>query len=539
MSEDYSREFAEDTKAKRVERQPVQPAADPRILPTAGNLPAYPTSLLNDPRLNGRGNQPVRVALMREMQQTYGNRAVQRYLQRLSHSGSTTNKQVAQVQKCGGEVHAGCDCAAGLSNEEQEVPSGTSHAIQRQPAATAPTSTATAGSQTSPTPQDTAQDAIGYLQRMSGFVRTTRDSARAMMMGTPGHPVSVEERRRTHSMLNQERVGRFLQQARSTYQAQLRSLPANDARRVQLYDAYVGVLGEIHGAADMALNVSNRMDAATSDAERPLYAQNIAQCVVSGPVTSTLGSTPASQSSALPADVLAAHAKHVKGGNMQGALQVVVDVMKARGEIEDRLMAAQAVTGREPDCENTNAFIVSSTVNGANTTSCGCSGPDADHLPNPRIRIRPDMISRAETLHSTLLHEFRHVRQSYEDCNRPANSPTGGGICTDCNDPHEMDAYLAQVEAGYDRQEIRSGWVRVYTNWGYLAPEQQQVFQARRDAARQKVEGLFPGVDWEADSSVVTYSNWCRGLAGGAHGTCDLPIAPLNKAVPAAGQRRR
>jgi hypothetical protein len=42
----------------------------------------YATSLLGDSRLSGRGNRPVQIAAMRSMQQTYGNRAMQRFLQR-------------------------------------------------------------------------------------------------------------------------------------------------------------------------------------------------------------------------------------------------------------------------------------------------------------------------------------------------------------------------------------------------------------------------------------------------------------------------
>jgi hypothetical protein len=42
--------------------------------------------------------------MMQQMQQTYGNRAVQRFLQRRAQAP-------VPVQRCGGEVHAGCPCA--------------------------------------------------------------------------------------------------------------------------------------------------------------------------------------------------------------------------------------------------------------------------------------------------------------------------------------------------------------------------------------------------------------------------------------------
>lgn len=44
------------------------------------SVQAYSGSLLGDARLNGRGNAPVRAATMQRMQQTQGNRALQRFL---------------------------------------------------------------------------------------------------------------------------------------------------------------------------------------------------------------------------------------------------------------------------------------------------------------------------------------------------------------------------------------------------------------------------------------------------------------------------
>lgn len=41
--------------------------------------PLYPASLLNDPSVHVRGNRPVSTELMLQLQQTYGNRAVQRF----------------------------------------------------------------------------------------------------------------------------------------------------------------------------------------------------------------------------------------------------------------------------------------------------------------------------------------------------------------------------------------------------------------------------------------------------------------------------
>lgn len=134
----------------------------------------------------------------------------------------------------------------------------------------------------------------------------------------------------------------------------------------------------------------------------------------------------------------------------------------------------------------------------------------------------------AETLHSTLLHEYRHVKQSYEECN--LTGARSSGVCTDCNHPHEMDAHLSEIEAGYSRGPLRHAWVRIFVNWDFLAPEQQRVFAARRDSARRKVDSRFPGVNWQRDPDVLATQRWCNSLAGGACGRCDSPLAPL--AVP-------
>lgn len=55
---------------------------------------SYPQSLLNNARLTGRGNEPVRIALMLQAQQDYGNRAVQRR----QHQGATSGK-ITPVQR--------------------------------------------------------------------------------------------------------------------------------------------------------------------------------------------------------------------------------------------------------------------------------------------------------------------------------------------------------------------------------------------------------------------------------------------------------
>lgn len=225
-------------------------------------------------------------------------------------------------------------------------------------------------------------------------------------------------------------------------------------------------------------------------------------------------------------------------GDTEGAFRVIVQAMEQRGDIDTRLMATQANLSR-PGCANTQAYLLGTSVRGASTNFCGCFGSRGNRLPNPRIRVHPDLVSQtslgfnrpqqigAETLHSILLHEFRHVRQEYERCNSPRAQTGGGGICTDCNSPDEMDAYLSEIEAGYAAEPIRHAWVRVYVNWDYLSERQQAVFATRREAAERKLAHYYPGVNWAADSEVRLYQAWCQRLAGGPRGTCDSSLAPL------------
>jgi hypothetical protein len=98
MSDDSTRDF-DDQSAKRLTEQYTEgPSADHGARHNGEAAPSYPTSLLNDPRINGRGNQPVRTAILQRLQQTYGNRAVQRFLQRKSAdaAGATADDDLGQ-----------------------------------------------------------------------------------------------------------------------------------------------------------------------------------------------------------------------------------------------------------------------------------------------------------------------------------------------------------------------------------------------------------------------------------------------------------
>ena len=78
MAEDQGHEHDEREQARRVETTVEQTGAGPENLMGQPETPSYPASLLSDPRMGGRGNGPVRAAVMRQAQSAYGNRALQR-----------------------------------------------------------------------------------------------------------------------------------------------------------------------------------------------------------------------------------------------------------------------------------------------------------------------------------------------------------------------------------------------------------------------------------------------------------------------------
>lgn len=74
----------DDWKAKPRSAQRTARAERAHAKCEEANARSYPAALLNDPALRGRGNAPVQATLIRNMQQTYGNRALQRCLQGLA-----------------------------------------------------------------------------------------------------------------------------------------------------------------------------------------------------------------------------------------------------------------------------------------------------------------------------------------------------------------------------------------------------------------------------------------------------------------------
>lgn len=88
MAEHRGQEHERDEhqRARHIE----QNTQEPQAVWDQQETPSYPTSLLNDTKVvNSRGNKPVQTALMVQMQQTYGNRATRRYLQRQATASSS------------------------------------------------------------------------------------------------------------------------------------------------------------------------------------------------------------------------------------------------------------------------------------------------------------------------------------------------------------------------------------------------------------------------------------------------------------------
>lgn len=82
MSGDGRHEHEDHKRVQRVEHRPAQPASHHEGVSAPDHSTAYADSLLNNPQLSGRGNSPVSIAALQWLQSTYGNRAVQRFLQR-------------------------------------------------------------------------------------------------------------------------------------------------------------------------------------------------------------------------------------------------------------------------------------------------------------------------------------------------------------------------------------------------------------------------------------------------------------------------
>jgi hypothetical protein len=151
------------------------------------------------------------------------------------------------------------------------------------------------------------------------------------------------------------------------------------------------------------------------------------------PTPAALAATPARRMSPMGSADLTRLQRILIANDQIGAVRFIAQIMERRSEIDAALMGTRAVSGHvQSECHSTDAYVLDSTANGANTISCGCFTEMGRRLPNPRVRINFGSFQTmalttphqnqyqehlAELLHSTLRHEFRHVLQDNAACN--------------------------------------------------------------------------------------------------------------------------
>jgi peptidoglycan hydrolase-like protein with peptidoglycan-binding domain len=191
--------------------------------------------------------------------------------------------------------------------------------------------------------------------------------------------------------------------------------------------------------------------------------------------------------------------------NREAALAVVVDEMRDRRELDARLLVAAPVAGDSRSwCANADFFSVDDTLTDTFVAAAVlCQENCVDHgglrSPNARIRVGPGAFKDIALLHSQLLHEFRHVKQQADECSVGKTKIP----CGYCADPQELDAYLAEVEAGYSPKLIHAAFRMAYVMFkSFTPPGRQAALQSRRDAAQIKVEtALGRKPDWDVETA--------------------------------------
>jgi hypothetical protein len=124
MADEHQHGSADHQHTHRVTHEPATPDRAAEEAPQAEALPlaADPRGVLGDPHLEGRGNNPVRQAAMIQMQRTYGNRAVQRFLQvQRAPAAGTLGKIVdneEELQKAGAD---GTEELTKIVGDEEEL----------------------------------------------------------------------------------------------------------------------------------------------------------------------------------------------------------------------------------------------------------------------------------------------------------------------------------------------------------------------------------------------------------------------------------
>jgi hypothetical protein len=132
MSQEQGQTHDDRAKAQRAEHPSAQHAAGLQGLAAPGLAPSYSNSLVGDARLNGRGNQPVKATVMRQMQRKYGNQAVQRQIANpgLNISHSFGDKAVQRWQAARQSLQRKC---AACEEEQQAAPTQDAPDVPTQP----------------------------------------------------------------------------------------------------------------------------------------------------------------------------------------------------------------------------------------------------------------------------------------------------------------------------------------------------------------------------------------------------------------------
>lgn len=112
MPEDQGREHSEQ-RTPQVEHKREHASSESDGLVPADLGLGYPVSLLGDPNMSGRGNGPVRAAIVQRMQQSHGNRATRQFVQRsVDRSGGSSRLAVQRQDGPDGGVSGPTDAGA-------------------------------------------------------------------------------------------------------------------------------------------------------------------------------------------------------------------------------------------------------------------------------------------------------------------------------------------------------------------------------------------------------------------------------------------
>src|SRR4051794_3195104 len=115
MAEDQSKEHEEHQRAHRVE----QSASEPERASTPEDANTNQVPLFSASSLSGRGNAPVRANVMQRMQQTHGNRATGRFLQRAATAPApATDEDLSQ--RIAGKAGSGNKLDANAQNQLEQ-----------------------------------------------------------------------------------------------------------------------------------------------------------------------------------------------------------------------------------------------------------------------------------------------------------------------------------------------------------------------------------------------------------------------------------